>query len=362
MRNWRLWLGLGVSAVCLCLAARGVDWGSLQGALRQVEAVPLLVALGLSLWIALARAYRWRAVLAPHSKPKIRRLFNLLNAGYFVSNVAPLRLGDVLRAYLYAELEHLSVVRALSTVVVERILDTLIIVLLLLALLPAVSLPASLLRPALGVGLVAVLAILLLAALVSRRQQMWARLQTWSSRLPLVRRLGLVLRPAAAGLEGLAAGALDGVAALGSWHQAMAAGGWSLAVWLSAAVQFYLVLHAVGLRLPVTAGLLVLCLTSLGMVVPSSPGYVGVFEYLAVLALSLFGVSREGALGYALVLHVLLYVSSSVLGLLGLWIEGFSYARLKDVVARAHDGHFVDQDGRAVAQDGRSNAKDAHLD
>ena len=344
---------MGVSAVCLYLAARGVDWDSLQGALRQVEAVPLLVALGLSLWIALARAYRWRAVLAPHSKPKIRRLFNLLNAGYFVSNVAALRLGDVLRAYLYAELEHLSVVRALSTIVVERILDTLIIVLLLLALLPVVSLPASVLRPALGVGLVAVLAMLLLAVLVSRRHQMWARLQTWSSRLPLVRRLGL---------ERLASGALDGVAALGSWHQAMAAGGWSLAVWLSAAVQFYLVLLSVGLRLPVAAGLLVLSLTSLGMVVPSSPGYVGVFEYLAVLALSLFGVSREGALGYALVLHVLLYLSSSVLGLLGLWIEGFSYARLKDVVSRAQDGHFVAQNGHSAAQDGRLDAQDWHLD
>jgi hypothetical protein len=220
MKDWRLWFGVVVSAVCLYLAAHGVDWGSLQGALRQVQAAPLLLALGLSLWIALARAYRWRAVLAPNSRPKIRRLFNLLNAGYFVSNVAPLRLGDVLRAYLLAELEHLSVVRALSTVVVERILDTLTIMVLLLVLVPVVSLPTDLLRPALGVGLV------------------------------------------------------------------------------------------------------------------------------AVLALSLLGVGREGALSYALVLHALLYLSSSALGLLGLWIEGFSYARLKDVVARAQNGRSVAPNGR----------------
>jgi glycosyltransferase 2 family protein len=332
MRNWRLWLGVVVSAACLYLAARGVDWASLREALRQVQVAPLLLGVGLSLWIALARAYRWRTVLAPFSEPKIGRLFNLLNAGYFVSNVAPFRIGDVLRAYLCAELEQLSVVRVLSTVVVERILDTLTIVILLLALVPVVSLPASLLRPALGVGSIAVLAMLVLVVLAWRRQQVWDTLGAWASQQPFVKRLGL---------ERLTNAALDGMAALGSWRQVTKAGAWSMAIWLSAAVEFNVMLHAAGLRLPASAGLLVLCLTSLGMVVPSSPGYVGVFEYLAVLALSLYGVSREGALSYALILHGMLYLSSSVLGLLGLWIEGFSYARLKDVVARAQNGHSV---------------------
>jgi uncharacterized membrane protein YbhN (UPF0104 family) len=131
------------------------------------------------------------------------------------------------------------------------------------------------------------------------------------------------------------ASAVDGLAALGSWTQAWQVAAWSLFIWLCAALQYYLVMPAMGLTLGFSAALLVLCLTSLGMVIPSSPGYVGVMEYLTVLSLSLFGVTKEAALGYALVLHALLYLSSSVLGAIGLWAEGYSYVRLREALAEA---------------------------
>jgi len=139
-----------VSVLCLYLAARGIDFHSLLEALRQVRVIWLLLALGLLVLIALARAYRWRLLFYPLQGLKVGRLFNLLNIGYLVSSVTPLRMGDVLKAYLCAELEGLSIARTLSTVVVERIADTLTVVLLLLVLLPLVSLPTNLLRPALG--------------------------------------------------------------------------------------------------------------------------------------------------------------------------------------------------------------------
>jgi len=326
MKNWRLWIGVLASVLCLYLAARGIDWGGLLEVLRQVQVVWLLLALGLLVLIAVARAYRWRFLFYPLQGLRIGRLFNLLNIGYLVSSVTPLRLGDVLRAYLCAQLECVGVMRVLSTVVVERVVDTMSIVLLLLALAPFVSLPFDLIRPAVGIGLVAIVGVLVLVGVVARREQ--------SLRLfdALARRFGVLSRESVR--KGLVS-ALDGLAALGSWRQALAVGGWSLVIWLTAALQFYLVLPAVGLHLPFAAALLVLCLTSLGMVVPSSPGYVGVFEYLTVLALSLYGVGREVALGYALVLHAVLYLSSFVLGVTGIWFEGYSYARLREVLAQA---------------------------
>jgi uncharacterized membrane protein YbhN (UPF0104 family) len=141
-------------------------------------------------------------------------------------------------------------------------------------------------------------------------------------------------------LRRLLASAVDGLAALGSWRRAVGVLAWSLAIWLGTALQFYAVMQAMRLQLPLTAALTVLCLTSLGMVVPSSPGYVGVFEYITVVALSLFAVGREAALGYALVLHALSYVSLAILGLAALWSEGYSYARLRAVLARAGDGEL----------------------
>jgi len=326
MKNWRLWIGILVSLVCLYLAARGIHFHSLLEALGQVQYLWLLPALGLLVFAMLARAYRWRLLLYPLSELRIGRLFNLLNIGYLVNSVSPLRLGDVLRVYLCAELHRLSVVRAFSTVVVERIVDTLTIVFLLLLLIPFVSLPAGLARPAFGVGLVAIGAVLILFFVVSRREQSLALFDRLATRFGF-----LDWEP----FRRSVVSAVDGLTVLHSWQSMMGVGIGSLAAWLSTALQFYVVMQAMGLRLPFTAALLMLCLTSLGMVVPSSPGYIGLFEYLTVVSLAVFGVSREAALGYAFVVHALGYLAPVVLGGIAIWIEGYSYARLRHVLAQA---------------------------
>jgi uncharacterized protein (TIRG00374 family) len=315
MKSWRLWMGLLVSVLCLYLAVRDIDVRSLLEALRQVQLVWLLLSLGLLFVVSLARAYRWRLLFYPLQGLRTRRLFHLQNIGYLVSSVTPLRLGDVLKAYLCAQLEGVDTARTLSTVVVERIADVLTIVLLLLVLLPQVCLPASLVRPALGIGLAAAAAVVVLVAIAVRQEASLALFDSLAARVSILNR-----EPIRRSL----ASAVDGLAALGSWTQAWQVAAWSLFIWLCAALQYYLVMPAMGLTL-----------TSLGMVIPSSPGYVGVMEYLTVLSLSLFGVTKEAALGYALVLHALLYLSSSVLGAIGLWAEGYSYVRLREALAEA---------------------------
>jgi uncharacterized protein (TIRG00374 family) len=331
MKNWRLWGGILVSLLCLCLAVKGMDFHSLLAALSHthwVWLVPTFVILAGGMW---ARALRWRLLLQPQQGTRTSRLFNLMNISYLVNNIFPFRLGDVLRAYLCAELERLSVVRALSTVVIERVADTLTIVSLLLVLLPFVSLPAQIVRPAFGIGLAALGAACLLIFLALRRE--WSR-DVFDR---LTKRSGFLDQT---GLRRLLTSAVDGLAALGSWRRALGVLAWSFAIWLGTALQFYLVMQAAGLRLPFTAALTALCLTSLGMVVPSSPGYVGVFEYITVVALSLFAVGREAALGYALLLHALSYVSLAILAVAALWSEGYSYARLRAVLDRAGDGEL----------------------
>ena len=326
MKNWRLWIGIFVSLLCLYLAVKGVDFRSLRAAITHVQYALLLPAFGILVLGQLARAFRWRLLFYPLSEPRISRLFNLLNIGYLINSIFPLRLGDVLRVYLCAELERLSVVRALAAVVVERIVDALTILLLLFLLIPFISLPAAFIRPALGIALVAITAVLVLVLIAARREQSLALFGK------LVNQFSLLDQ---AWLRSGVASAVDGLAALGSGQRVVGLGSWSLVIWLSAALQFYAVMWAAGLRLPFAAALVVLCLTSLGMTVPSSPGYIGVFEYLTVVSLSLFGVSREMALGYALVLHALSYLALLVLGVSAAWIEGYSYARLRDVLAQA---------------------------
>lgn len=325
MKKWRLWTGIVVSLACLYLAARGIAWDNLLTALGQVRYVSLLPALGLLVLTMIARAYRWRLTFTSEHRPSTVRLFNLLNMGYLANAVTPMRLGDVLRAYVCAELEQLSVVRVLSTIVVERVADTLAIVGLLILLMPRVSLPRELVQPALWVGLVGVAALVLLLLVVLRRSRVLILFDRVASRVKFLQRHAIRQSIGAA---------VDGLATLRSWRSASGVAGWSVAIWLGTALQFFVVMCAMGLSLPATAALLVVCLTSLGMVIPSSPGYVGVFEYLCVVALSLFGVAREVALGYALVVHALAYVAPILLGGIAIWAEGYSYVRLRALLDR----------------------------
>src|SRR4030042_4011159 len=132
MRNWRYGLGIAVSVACLYLSVRGIDWLALRDGLRQIRWIWLLPAWLFLVGGMVARAFRWRLLLQPLERLSTRRLFHVLNVGYMLNNILPVRLGDLARAYLCSELECLAVSRTLSTVVLERLADLLTVVVILL--------------------------------------------------------------------------------------------------------------------------------------------------------------------------------------------------------------------------------------
>jgi uncharacterized membrane protein YbhN (UPF0104 family) len=93
-------------------------------------------------------------------------------------------------------------------------------------------------------------------------------------------------------------------------------------------------MRALDLDLPWSAAGLVVAVTSLSMIIPSSPGYVGVFEQGVILSLGLFAVERETALAYALFVHALIYAIPSLWGLIGLWQESLSVSSLRHQLGR----------------------------
>ena len=326
MKKWRLCFGILLSVAGLVMAARGVDFRAFIDVLGKVQLAWLAAALCLVALAMVARAYRWRLLLFPLAELRLARLFNLLNIGYLVNSVLPLRLGDLVRAYLYAELERLELVRVLSTVVVERVVDTLTIVGLLLVTVPYVGLPTDLGRAAVSVGIVAAAAMAILIGVAASGSQSAEWFAGLAERVPLLRRPGI---------RDKATSALAGLSALRSRSQMLGALLWSLGAWLCTALEFYVVMKAMRLQLPIVAALLAVSLSTLGMVVPASPGHLGVFEYLTVVALSLFGVAQEVALAYALLVHAVGYLAPVVLGGFAMWREGYSYAQLQEAVAQA---------------------------
>ena len=313
IRNPLAWLGLAVSAGALFLAFRGLHWGEVREAVAGANYGLLILALAIMLVALYLRALRWAVLFHPRKGMAVGNLLGAMNVGYAFSNILPLRVGELVRAYLIGETEKVSVAHALSTIVVERVLDVLTVVVVLVVLLPFIDVPGWVAGPALGVGIAFLLLAALLVTLSAARERALA-LVAWGSRL-----LPEGLRHR---VEEVAAAAIGGLAVLRQPWALVQAVAWSAASWLASALLMWVVLRAFDLELPFTAGLFVMVATSLVMLVPASPGYVGTFELAAIKGLeNVFDVGHNAAASYALVQHAILYLTPIVIGAVFLWRE-----------------------------------------
>ncbi len=318
-RHLRLIVGLLASALSLVAVAQNVDPGRTAAALIGVNywwLIPSVAVIPLTVWL---RALRWRQLFVPNHGLRVSKLFAILMIGYLINSIFPARLGDPARAFLAADLEGVQTARGLATVVAERLLDVLTLLLFLLLLLPGVVLPPWMANSAMFVAMGALAGFTSLLLLGRRRERF----------LPLVARLARHLprlRPewVTTQIDHL----LSGFDALLLWRRASAIGGLSLTIWLCSALQTYLAMLAFAMPVPAGAAVMVVVVTALGMVVPSSPGYVGVFHALTVVALAIYGVEASFALSFAVVLHLVTFVPLMAFGLLYLWRESLSLGRI----------------------------------
>ena len=149
-------------------------------------------------------------------------------------------------------------------------------------------------------------------------------------------------QPLRSRLQAVGADFVQGLQALRSSRQALMAVTWSLVAWGLFAVSVALFLRASGLDgLPWYAPLLVIIVTNLGSAIPSSPGFVGGFHFLAVAARAFWSIPKSEALGFAILLHGLNYVLVTALGALALWREGIAFGQLRK---RARGAPLVPQE------------------
>jgi len=105
---------------------------------------------------------------------------------------------------------------------------------------------------------------------------------------------------------------------------------WSLALWLTNAAAFAVCFRAFGINVPASAALLLQGIIGFGVAVPSTPGYIGVFETATLLTLGVYGVDASLAASYALTYHLTTFLPITVLGL---WSLSRLHLGLRDLSA-----------------------------
>ncbi|MBM3127269.1 MAG: flippase-like domain-containing protein [Chloroflexi bacterium] len=321
LKSARFWIGLVISAVCLYFAFQGIQFDKLLDALIGIEWLWMLVATLVFFVSYAGRVFRWQLLFYPQ-RPRWNKTFYALNIGYFLSNLLPARLGDIIRAYLIGDIENVGKARALSTVVVERLSDGLVVVLLLaVTALFVPNIPVEARQGAISVAALGIGGVAFLLVLSFQKERGMNLLRRIIAPIPFLQSPRLWRA-----LESL----IDGFAILRSPREILGVALWSVFVWLTGGAIYWIVMRAMNLDASVAAAFLVMLVTSLVVVVPSSPGYIGVFHATTVFVLtSVFGWDKSIALSYAVVVHALTYILLIGLGIFSMWHEGLTYQKLQ---------------------------------
>ncbi|WP_176062431.1 lysylphosphatidylglycerol synthase transmembrane domain-containing protein [Anaeromyxobacter diazotrophicus] len=274
--------GLSVSALAWWAAARGISWRAAWDAARDGDYRFLVPYAALFVAIHLVRVLRWRLLLGPVNRVRFRRLNAATAVGMMAVQILPFRMGELARPTLVADGVRLPFAAALSSVVVERLVDGLSATLLLV--LAALALPPEL--PGLPVVRAAGL-----AAFAAFAALTGALALAWWKRSFTVRLTERLLRPISVRLAERSSRVVD------AFIEALrfAPGGarvplllvLTVAYWALAAASIRVLAMALGLHLSVAASALVLGTVVLGVMIPAGPAMVGTFQAGVVAGLSL---------------------------------------------------------------------------
>jgi uncharacterized protein (TIRG00374 family) len=331
-----------VSLLALALLAwflRGTNLTDVWHQVQQVRAELLLLSLLTVCLTFVVRTIRWRYLLSPLGDTRFRTVFRSTVIGFGALGLLPVRVGDVIRPYLLARQERLSVSSVFATVVMERVLD-LVAVLVLLALYVWGFSGGSDASPRL-LNSIKVSATIAAAGAATLLVIMWV-LATHPERIGgLAAGLTRVLPGKLSHRVGSLASAFStGFAATRDARQLLMALVWSFVLWIAIAAQAWAVTIAFGIALPFPGAFLLQSMLVIGVAVPT-PGGVGSFHEAYRLGVTtFFGASNDRAVAAAIVTHAISFFPPVLGGILFMAQDGLSLGRLEDLAssARAKEG------------------------
>lgn len=326
-------IGLLVSAVFLYLAFRRTDLHQILQHLATADLWLLLPASLLTILGFAVRAVRWGVLLFPLKPIRFGPLFSATMIGFMCNNLLPMRLGELVRAWVIGRSSGIRGSAALATIVVERLFD----LFSMIAIFGLVVLFAPIHnRPFKTLVLIGFLfGVVVLTALVVLHLR--------------GQRLGTVLgRFLPRGVRPRASSMLDsfqtGLAIFRDPGRLAVIGGLSFLMWACFALVIRICFasaHLIvgGQPLPFSASLVVLVVIGIGIMVPSGPGFIGTMQAAAVMGLRIVGYTdAERALSFSIIYHATQWFPIVLVGLFFLMKENLSLAQVGRMAGREPDG------------------------
>lgn len=303
--------GLIIGAILLYLSFRNVNVSEMVAALTKANYGFILLSISALMLSHYLRALRWQIFLAPIKTINSGSLFSALVIGYAANTFVPGHLGELLRAFVLGKRHNILTSKTFASIVLERIVDVLSLIFVMVLVILVYPFPDWVFRSGLIMlaGSIFVLVILIVFKISEAKTSQL--MHTMFKPLPekVANRVNLLIL-----------NFLSGIMPLKSLRDYFYTVILSVSIWFCYALVYHFCLRAFNLieiyNLSWYVGLIVLVFTTISIVVPSSPGYIGTYHYLCQMALTMIGVSTTEALSYAAIAHAVNILPVTLVGLI----------------------------------------------
>jgi uncharacterized protein (TIRG00374 family) len=297
-------LSLSVSGIAVFWLVQKVSLQEAAQAMQQVNYFWWMSSALIYLVGFFPRGVRWRLMLSAVKKVSFFDSTRIVVLGYAANNLLPFRLGEVVRAYVMGNKNNISRITCIGSIGAERVIDGIVIVSLLG--ISMISLTVSgdqaevLKKIFLTCGAVFLSAICLLVLVLINAEKILKRGEN------IFGNTGVAI------LEKL----IHSLSFFRTRKILINILILSIFIWLIEGAMFVLILWDMGFKNPLTTGYFCLGIINLGILLPSAPGYVGVYQAAAVFAFLAIGYGESAGLSYGLLVHIAQYVPITIIGII----------------------------------------------
>lgn len=312
--GWRGALGVLLSAVLLYFAFKDIRLAEVVEQIRKANIGLLALSAITGTLIFPLRARRWRPILDPIA-PNLPFdvLWRPTAIGMMLNNVAPARAGEPARAYALSRFApQVTFPAAFASLAVDRLFDMVVLLVLMFSAMLDPAFPPNANIFGFSMGSLAVKGLTLVAIVLAG---LYSLVLFPDKMLSLYELLVRRIAPKLEEKGRLALVALmHGLSVLRTPRRFASVFAWTVLHWLLNALAFWIAFKAVGINAPFSAALFLQGVIAIGVAAPSTPGFFGVFEFMAKEGLRLYGVGSDAAVTWAVSFHFLSFLPITLIG------------------------------------------------
>lgn len=316
----KIFLGILLSIILVYLSVRGININDTIDNLSNIKLLPVCAFIIIILFMQFLRSYRWGVILKPLQKIDQLTLFSVTSVGFLAIAAIPARLGELARPYLISKRSSVKFSSAFGTIIIERALDSLAILFIMIIALLFVDLPSWMIKSGIIFLIITLIFIFFIVAVIWQRERSLNILNRFLNKLPGK----LTLK-----IEKIIHHLVDGFKIITDIKMLFYLFFLSVFIWFVDVMAIYMMFLAFEFHLHVLASVVLMIILIAGIAIPTAPGYIGNWHFACIVGLGLFGVAKPEALSFALVYHFLSIALIVVLGIIFLPFNKFSIADIK---------------------------------